>query len=263
MVGFPPLKLGFAENPPYPPCPLPSDQKSEGVACGLQGRPLVVRFRLQKAPLESTGGGVVWGGKGGGEPQMCALRTQFVGSADTFFILSSLLFILLKKIGGSKPPPYCQTILQRLYKFFHSPYRFRYVFDGIRVGDTRKALTARAERGAGDDRNLAFVKQSFAEFVGRQAEAAYIREDVERAFRLKARDTYAVQLFNYEFSSSVVLGSHHFDIVVAVFQRFHRGKLARRRGAHYGKLMYFEHLLRERRGRADKAETPAGHRVRL
>ena len=150
---------------PHTPYPLPSDQKSEGVACGLQGRPLVVRFRLQKAPLESTGGGGVGGGKGGwGAPNVRFAHTVRRLCRHFFY---SFFFIIysFKKIGGGKPPPYCQTILQRLYKFLHSPNRFRYVFDGIRVGDTRKAFAARAERGAGDDSDLAFVKQSLTEFI--------------------------------------------------------------------------------------------------
>ena len=137
------------------------------------------------------------------------------------------------------------------------------VVERVRVGDAKEPFAAVAERGAGDDGDLFLLQKAGREVVAGHAELADVREDVEGALRLKARQSHRAQRVEHEAASLVVGVAHHRDVVVAVLQCLDGRILAGGRSAHDRVLVNLCHLLHEPVGAAGVAEAPAGHRICL
>ena len=117
-----------------------------------------------------------------------------------------------------------------------------------------------AEGGARDDCDVLGLQQLLAELVGAHAELRDVGEDVESPVRLEAGQIHFGEGLHKEAAALIVGLGHHLRVLVSVAQRRYRGVLAHRRRGHYAELVYLEHVLHYRRGRAGPAETPARHR---
>lgn len=91
------------------------------------------------------------------------------------------------------------------------------------------ALAARAERAAGDDRDLLLVQQALAELLGGQAGGLDGGEDIERALGFEAVESHRAELAEQEAAAQVVLVAHARDVVVARADGLDAGELRGRR----------------------------------
>ena len=125
------------------------------------------------------------------------------------------------------------------------------------------SLAAFAEGAARDEGDVLLDEQVFGKFFIRIAARRDVREDVEGAFRLEARETEFLETVVDEATAAVVFGDHLFHVLFAAAQSFDGGNLRRDGGAEHRVLMDLRHGGDEV-GVAERiADAPARHGVGL
>ena len=125
------------------------------------------------------------------------------------------------------------------------------------------AFPAGAEGRARYQRDVFGLEQFFGELVGGVARARDVREDVERALRLEARQAHLREAVVDQVAAAVVLGDHLFHVLLTVAQRLDGGNLGRDRRAEHRVLVNLRHSADERLVAERVADAPARHRVGL
>ncbi len=85
------------------------------------------------------------------------------------------------------------------------------------------------------------------------------REDVERAFRLKARQAESAQAIEDHPPALIVILAHLLDVRQPALQRFDRRALRQVRCAHAGVLMHLVHRFDNLNRRCDITQPPSRH----
>ena len=81
--------------------------------------------------------------------------------------------------------------------------------------------------------------------------------------RLKTLEPHFLKCVHQKAPALVVGFAHLFNFFITLFERFNGRILARRRGAHYGKLVNFGHLGNNLFRPARITEPPARHGIRF
>ena len=124
-------------------------------------------------------------------------------------------------------------------------------------------VSGRPEDVARNHGDSLLVKQPLGEGLRVQTGAADRGEGVERPRWFRALQAELAQPLDEDPAAPVVVGDHRGDVALGVLERLDRGDLRDVRGTQHRVLVHPHAQLGDPGGRADPADPPARHRVRL
>lgn len=131
------------------------------------------------------------------------------------------------------------------------------------VAATNKAFAARAEACAWNDGHAVFFDCFCGELLRRHARRSYVREHVERAFRLVARQAHVDESFVHYIAPLLIAYAHLLNFCPAVAKPFGCGVLAENRWTNRIICVKLAALHEQIVRRGNIADSPACHGKRF